>query len=583
MASVSKPFPPSIPARKPASLAPHPGLEVVLEPRSPVGTGTARAGVLSLLDRAALWRALFVALCLVTFAGMGAVYLLSLTNYLSVEGDNAIYIILGRALATGHGYMNIQGSVPRIESQYPPLFPLLLAPLVRVWGTDGVAQMQALVAGFALASLALSFFLFRRWLGSAVLAFATVLAAASSDLIWEFSHKVLTEIPYLFFTLLACWWASDYAAQPRWLTRAGTLAVLAAVAAFMTRTIGLSICAMLPLYLLLGSPIRLRGGDWRLRLAKAGWATLLLALLVGAWTLRNRIVYSGQGHTYIGQFFLKQTYVPDAGQISVSADDLLTRASKAVDYYGGVYQRMIVGHLWDRIPERADFSQALLAITVLGFLYALIRRRTLAEFYLLGYVGIVLLWPWTDLRFAVPILPFLIYYIACALLPPMILLARFRQLDPRVATAMLLLPLFIPSGDHTVRTALHDRELGFHYELERLGEWPAYQDWRNFHAAAVWLQANAVPGSTVINRSPNIFYLWTGMHSRNYPYSHDLAYMLSDISHEHNDYVIDDRFSWTYTTGLYLEPVLRAYKDRFFGPFSVPDAHDTKVYQVVGS
>ena len=259
MATVSKPFPPVIPARTPRPLAPHPGLEVSLEPHLPAAV-EARAAILSLLNQTALWRALFVALCLATFAGVGAIYLTSLTGYLSVEGDNAIYIILGKALATGQGYMNVQGSVPRIESQYPPLFPLLLAPLVRLWGTDGVVQMQALVACFALASFAVSFFLFRRWLGSAVLAFAIVLASASSDLVWEFSHKVLTEIPYLFFTLLACWWASDYAAQSRWLTRAGTLAVLAAVAAFMTRTIGLSICAMLPLYLLLGPPIRLRGG-----------------------------------------------------------------------------------------------------------------------------------------------------------------------------------------------------------------------------------------------------------------------------------------------------------------------------------
>lgn len=551
---------------------------------APYSSLVRRRSMLERIQQWAIWRTAFLALCVATLCATAIVYYMSLTHYLSVEGDNAIYIILGKALATGQGYTDIQNPQLLVEAQYPPLFPLLLVPIIHVWGTDGVLQMQALVTAFALASFAAAFFVFRRWLDNAILAYAIVLAAASSDLVWEFSHKVLTEIPYLFFTLLACWWTTRYVTEERWLTRAGTLAALATSAAFLTRTIGLSLCVALPLYLLLAPPVRLREGWWRLRLAKVLWTGAIMVLICGGWTLRNRLVYTGSGRNYLEQFGLKQTYVPEAGKIGIDPGFLLGRMGDGIHYYAGVYLRMLGGHIWDHVPPSGGVSQALLAITVLGFIYAVIRRRTIAEFYVGIYVIIVLLWPWSDLRFAVPILPFLVYYLAMALLPPMVVLARWRPIDPRVAVAMALIPLSLPTGKHTLGTAIHDRQVGYHYEVERLGEWPAYQDWREFHAAAMWLKQNAVPGATIIDRSPNIFYLWTGLKSRNYPYSFDRAYVMSDIGKEHNDYVIDDDFTaWTYTTRLYLEPVIKRYKNRFFGPFPIRQAGATKVYQVINT
>jgi hypothetical protein len=549
----------------------------------PYSSQVQRRSVLERIQRWPQWRVAFILLCVGTLCAAALVYFMSLTSYLSVEGDNAIYIILAKALATGQGYTDIQNPQPLVEAQYPPIFPLLLAPIIHFWGTAGVLQMQALVSTFALASFVAAFFLFRQWLGSAILAFAIVVATASSDLIWSFSHKVLTEIPYLFFSLLACWWATRYVSEERWLTRAGTLAALATAAAFLTRTIGVSLCMALPLYLLLAPPVRLRDGWWALRVAKLLWTGAILVVICGGWTLRNRLVYTGQGRNYLEQFGLKQTYVPEAGKIGIDPGFLLGRMGNAIDYYSGVYLRMLGGHIWDHVPPGGDVSQALLAITVLGFVYALIRRRTIAEFYVAAYVCIVLVWPWTDLRFAVPILPFLVYYLASALLVPMVVLARWRPIDPCVAAAMALIPLCLPTGVHTLHTAIHDRQVGYHYEIERLGEWPAYADWRDFHAAAMWLEQNAVPGATIVDRSPNIFYLWTGLKSRNYPYSWDRSYVMSDLGKEHNDYVIDDDFQWTYTTGNYLEPVIRQFKSRFFGPFPIHDAHNTKVYQVINA
>jgi hypothetical protein len=239
---------------------------------------------------------------------------------------------------------------------------------------------------------------------------------------------------------------------------------------------------------------------------------------------------------------------------------------------------MLGGHVWDHVPTALNIPHILLAITVLGFCYAFIRHRTVAEFYVTTYVLIVLLWPWQDLRFAVPIMPFLFYYVALAICLPMTMLARLFPINARAATALVLIPLSLPTGVHTLHIAEIDRQAGYHYQLDRLGEWQAYPDWRDFHAAAMWLKSNALPGSTVINRSPNLFYLWTGLASRNYPYTFDRSAVMRDVSSEHLDYVISDDFQWTYTTGLYLRPVIRRYPKRFL-PLKV--FNKTVVYQVI--
>lgn len=545
--------------------------------------------------RLSLGRVAVIVLAVAALAGVAALYLLSLSANLSTDGDDAAYIILAKALATGHGYTNIQEALPRVEAQFPPLLPLLLAPFVRLWGTGAIVQMQALVTVFALGAFVMAFAVFRRWTGSAMMALAITLGAAGSDLTWSFAHKVLTELPYLFFTLLACWLATRYAAQDRWYTWSGILAALAVAAAFLTRTVGLALCVALPLSLLLAPPLhpnlfprkrqprpysmaRLRAerGGY-VRLCKAAFVTLILAALAGGWTLRNRLVYSGQGHNYVEKFFQRPKATTGAAPLTLHM--LSQRVSTAVAFYARSYTRLIGGPAWDHGPAVATLSLVLLAATGAGLLYALARRRGIAEFYLLGYVAIVLLWPWRDLRFAVPLLPFLLYYLATAFMmaAAMVLflggmvmaLARALRTTwrapvwPRpphacLLAACVLLPLTVPIGLATLHTALADRQRSYH-----AGEWPASADWRDFHATALWLRRCALPGSVVISRSPNLMYLWSGLPSRLYPYSRDGAYVLADVSNDRLDYVVDDTFRWTDTTALYLRPVLRHEADRF--------------------
>ncbi len=560
----------SLPSNQPGPLLVGPSEPVPSSRRDP-GSPWAPGFV-----EAPIWRYAFLALCVAALLGTAGLYLLSLTNYLSVEGDNAVYIILAKAMATGHGYTDIQGPAPRIEAQYPFLFPVFLTPIVFAFGAGAFLLMELVVTLFALGAFVVCFFLFRRWLGSAPLALVVTVAAATSSLIWSYSHKVLTEIPYLFFTVVACWFATVYAEEDNPYTRAGLLAAAATAAAFLTRTIGMSLCVALPLFLLFAAPLPTERTEWWKRIQKVLLTGAVLVVTAGAWTLRNRMAFSGQGHNYIGQFFLKQAYVPDAGK--VSSGELFSRVRENFAYYAREFQHMLLGSGWDGVFILGSISLLLLVVCLGGFIYALAARRTLAEPYMILYVLIVLLWPWKDLRFAVPVLPFLVYYFAQAVSLLASLPWRLRKIDPRLIATVILIPIFGRSGYLTLRTAQADHHAGYHYEVGRLGEWRAYADWRDFHAAAIWLEQNAPSGSTVINRSPNLFYLWTGLASRNYPYIFNLQAMMHDLGSDHRDFVIYDDFDWTYTTKQYLRPVIKRYPSHFQ---AVAHFHGTVVYEVL--
>ncbi|HVA90578.1 MAG TPA: hypothetical protein VNL71_12140, partial [Chloroflexota bacterium] len=329
-------------------------------------------------------------------------------------------------------------------------------------------------------------------------------------------------------------------------------------------------------FLLLASPLPRDRAEWWKRAQKVLLTGAVLLLTAGAWTLRNRVAFSGQGHNYIGQFFLKQAYVPDAGKVSSS--ELFTRLGDNLSYYVDEFQTMLLGTGWNGVFLLGGISLLLLLVCLGGFVYSLVARRTLAEPYLILYVLIVLLWPWKDLRFAVPILPFLLYYLAQAASLLASLPWRLRMIDPRLIATVVLIPLLGRPGYQTLHTAQVDRRAGYHYEVGRLGEWRAYADWRDFHAAAIWLELHAPSGSTVVNRSPNLLYLWTGLASRNYPYSFNVESMLDDLTGDHRDFVIYDDFDWTYTTKQYLRPVIRRYPNHFR---PVAHFHGVVVYEVL--
>jgi hypothetical protein len=113
-----------------------------------------------------------------------------------VTPDSAVYIELGRNLASGRGY--IYNEEPFYG--YPPVFPALLAVAISLFG-DTYLVMRALMAVLALAFLGVSWLLLRRYVGWRVALF----------LVWLYGlgpgprpvRFILSDIPGALFAVLA--------------------------------------------------------------------------------------------------------------------------------------------------------------------------------------------------------------------------------------------------------------------------------------------------------------------------------------------------------------------------------------------
>ncbi len=292
--------------------------------------------------------------------------------------DFALYIQHARNIAahvpyseTGYIYNPHNPAIgPRA---YPPGFPLLLAPVVAVFGLELVPMKVVIVLCFVGALLMLPR-VFQRDLSPRYMA-ALILVMGLNPFFWDFKEQVLSDIPFLFFTLL-----SLYGFQ-----RAGKvpLAGLAAAAAIATRALGVM---LIPCFI----------ASDLLQLRRVRRETVLACGIAIALLLLQRL-FGAQDGSYFDNF----TVTP------------------------AVVGRNIVGYLralsdiWDNgytgIGRKLIF---LVTVGLAGFAYLRAfrgteesRGPTVVEIFPVLYVIPVILWPaYQGTRFLIPLIPFYLYY-----------------------------------------------------------------------------------------------------------------------------------------------------------------------------
>lgn len=136
-------------------------------------------------------------------------------------GDNLKYFYLSRSIQQGE-YRDIWSLGQPIHAKYPPLFPLMLSIC------PDYLCCKFLIFGLFLLTVFFAYKLFEEL----KLPKYTILLFALSPLLLQYSHWVLSEIPYLLFSILAllCFYQKKY----------GT-AFLFGLCAYFTRSIGLSL------------------------------------------------------------------------------------------------------------------------------------------------------------------------------------------------------------------------------------------------------------------------------------------------------------------------------------------------------
>lgn len=312
--------------------------------------------------------------------------------------DDAIYTVLGKSLAEGHGYrlLNLPGA-PN-ATHFPPGYPALLAVLWRAWPAfpDNLVLFKfANALLLALAAAGTYVFAVRRLAVTKAASAVTALVATLSVVILLLTGMVLSEPLFLALlapTLILAEKAVD-TGRPRTAFAAGVLlGVLALV-----RTLGL--------FAIPGALVLLL---WRRRYAAAASLTLGAALLVVPWQLWVALhqhevppIIAGKYGSYSG--WVAQGYIAGgfdfAGRvIARNASDLF----RVISYFHAPLDA-----LWPRVLAFAAVSGLLLTGG-----RRLTRLAPVTLWFAVLYVTVVMLWPFEPNRFLLGLWPILAMCVA---------------------------------------------------------------------------------------------------------------------------------------------------------------------------
>ncbi len=473
-------------------------------------------------------------------------------------GDNASYIILAQSILQDHVYsMSSATGIQEPHTQYPFGYPLLLTPLIALFGSNLLAlKFFSLVMTLGCVIL---FSVLLRPLFPPLHWAAITLAVALNPEIINFSHWILSEIPYLFFSFLSIILLLKSETKERGRSEYWFWSALLCIAfTAHIRSIGL-MCAFA------GFTYYILHRNWRKLLIY----TLGLTILITPWMIRNSMV-SKRTSPYVRVILSKDHYDPELGTVGIG--EMAARVLDNVkEYSTGAISAAILGSevLQDgRTLTVALISFASTLLILLGLFRNLFARAGIMELYTLAYTGILLIWPeiWNDIRFLVPIIPFLLMYLVDGANTLFCSLQRKLPAHGTFSAAVALLVAIIALGVQIVRIPANSQMVSQYINGDQYAGYLA--SWRHLFEAADWARENT-PGSSVFTvRKPSLFYLHSGRKSTIYPFSRNVDSVFARILK--TDYLvlhglkgIEPLETYHRTTIEYLEPVMEKYRYNF--------------------
>ena len=324
---------------------------------------------------------------------VGVFYLATIRAGQGWGDDFAQYIQHARNIATGvpyaqTGYIYNPHNPALGPRAYPPGFPVLLAPVVRLFGLDFRAMKVLIVLCFV-GVLLLVPQVFGRDLPRPYVA-ALVLLFGLNPFMWEFKDQVLSDVPFLLFTLLAI-----YGFQ----RQSAALAGFATYAAIATRVLGI---VLVPCFVAHDLMQRRRVGP-----ATAVGCGIALALAAGQYLLGVR----------------------DGSYVNTLVLSAATAGRNVVDYLRAL------SDIWDdgyTATVRKVVFLLTIGFTTYGYTRSVRSGLTVIEIFPALYVVPIILWPaYQGTRLLIPLIPFYLYY--C--------LQGLRGLEQRVAARSRTLQL----------------------------------------------------------------------------------------------------------------------------------------------
>jgi hypothetical protein len=237
---------------------------------------------------------------------------------------------------------------------------------------------------------------------------------------------------------------------------------------------------------------------------------------------------------------MRDPYQPELGYLSLGGLAQRFLAN------GKIYFSKIMPWMLFPSIETWGIARAILMVMMLAVVPALaalavrlIKKAESYDWFALAYLVMSLLWPetWSDTRFLLPLLPFLLFYMVQAY--GFLIRTLFKNsLWMAAGLSIIIIAANISAGGQVISENLAANKS---YSRDKYsGYGPA---WRSFFAAAEWIKSNTPANSIVVSRKPTLFYLGSDRKSYCYPFTADQDSMLKSI--DKADYVMVEPVSGT--------------------------------------
>ena len=464
---------------------------------------------------------------------------------LSLTGDNAQFINLGRSLAEGYGLSETIEGEPIPHTKYPFGFPLLLA-ITHIIFPDNLIALKGLVVVLYAISIPLTYLLIRCF-APPPMALGVSALCLVSPLLLDYSHQVMSEIPFLLFSLIALLLihrahndsstkvTKDPKGEKPFLFRVSLcsllLAIIAIIAAYYIRSAGIILIGTGILFFALHK-------KWK----ETGLVAIGSLLLALPYQIRNT---SLGGTPYIEQLLSINPYRPEEGALTFTT--LIERILANLEIYG----LKIIPYIF--LPSFIDANYFVGLFFSCLILYALITgllKRHLLIVYLTCYLILYILWPqvWSDTRFLVPVIPILFYTILTSLDKLLHLLARaLKKTASRAGVVFFFLFLLGSNIFETNNLARYT------------GQLPV--EWNNYFTAAEWIKDNTDPDVKIACRKPYLMNAIANRKATGYAWKTPDE-VIAEFEQKGIEIVVLDQLGFR-STPEFLVPAVRAHVNRF--------------------
>lgn len=449
----------------------------------------------------------------------GAIDLLRVDGIHGLMGDDGWYMVLGKALAEGHGYRLVSSAAAEILPMYPPGFPAALALPFRLDPAfPGNVWLLKSVSGIALCAIAVLTYRYLRdvrRLAQGAAACAAAAVALTPGFVFLATSTVMSECLFTAAQLASVLLVERAVVAPSDTARRRYVVGAAAATALtvLTRTAGIALMLVVPVYCVMR----------RCRQAALLYVGVGILCLFPWWMYSQRHQPSPEERAAQGG----QIALPYSGHFWRNADGtgsitvgnlparVLANAWEMVSRdAGGLFIPVVYRGPGESGQEVIDLapptgqrprsmgnasgtvwiSCLLAALTLTGFVSAIRQGVTVAEYLVPVSVGMTALWPFAPFRFLLPLAPFFVLY----------LIKGVELMAPAPAVRTVL---FVMLGLH-----VYDHAGYIAASRGVIGSGPVYfqREFDDVERVMEWMRDNLHAEGAVATDRPALVYLHTG-------------------------------------------------------------------------